>query len=168
MSDINKGVLFLNEWFDALKDLNLKDHKMLVHAIYDAQILNIPPPEFKGKAKIAASIIFPYIERRKKQSEFGRAGANVRYSQAPNDANQAVGKTSPVGNNPNGYPNRYPNGYPNGYPNEQNKTKLNQINLNYNKKHAPAAKEQSSVDFDKFFEAAVRRSLGIADKEESA
>ena len=61
-----------------MERLSAKDYKALMIAIYNAQINNIPPPEFTGRAKMVATIIFPCIERRKKQSEHGLASAAAR------------------------------------------------------------------------------------------
>ncbi len=147
-------MLIYNEWFDAMTTLSSDEYKALMEAIYKAQIHNAPPPAFTGTANAIASIIFPYIERRKKQSERGRAGATARYSGG--DEPVADDKTSA-----------------NGTAISQNKIKTNKIKSIYNKSNpskadAPAAKEESSFDLEDFFEAAVRRSLGDASEEESA
>ena len=152
MSDISKGVLIFNEWFEAMERLSAKDYKALMIALYNAQINNIPPPEFTGRSKIVATMIFPCIERRKKQSEHGLASAAARLAkkkQSNTDASISVA---------NGVTNSVAN---------QSKEKKNRIEYSYNKAErrgadAPAAKEASSFDLDDFFEAAVRRSLGEA------
>ena len=141
-------MLIYNEWFDAMTALSSDEYKALMEAIYKAQIHNAPPPAFTGTANAIASIIFPYIERRKKQSERGRAGADARLSKLSGACN---GDTA----------------------SSQNKIKTNKIKSIYNKSNpskadAPAAKEESSFDLEDFFEAAVRRSLGDASEEESA
>lgn len=98
MSETDKGVLIYNEWFEAMENLSAKDYKSLLSAVYRYQILNVPPPEFKGKAQILASVIFPYIERRKKQAERGKRGVEVRLGKAyPNTAlasSEALSKAS--------------------------------------------------------------------------
>ena len=148
MSDISKGVLIYNEWFESMQSLSAKDYKALMIAIYNAQINNIPPPEFTGRSKIVATIIFPCIERRKSQSERGYLGAVARY--AKDKEKQLLSSTSA-----------------NGTANSQNKEKKSKIEYSYtkakpSKADAPAAKDSTSFDLDDFFEAAVRRSLGEA------
>ena len=80
MSDITKGVLIYNEWFEAMRALDPDNFKKIVLAVYDFQIHDTPPPEFDGVALAIASIIFPYIERRKQKAKNGRLGAAARYS----------------------------------------------------------------------------------------
>ena len=152
MSDISKGVLIYNEWFESMEVLPSDEYKALVNAIYHLQIHNLPPPEFTGIAKAIAAIVFPYIERRKKQSEFGRAGANARISRLGGNAASSD---------------------PSSDPSSQNKIKPNKIKSTYNKTNsnganAPAAKGNDMLSLDELFEAAVRRSLGEASEEESA
>ena len=155
-SDISKGVLIFNEWFDAMERLSAKDYKALMIAIYNAQINNIPPPEFTGRTKMVATIIFPCIERRKSQSERGLASAAARLARKK----QINTDTS------NSVANSVANGVANGVAN-QSKEKKNRIEYSYNKAErreadAPAAKGEASFDTNDFFEAAVRRSLGEA------
>ena len=80
MSNTDSGVLFLNEWLEVMSSLPAKDYKAIVQAIYNFQVYDIPPPEFKGNAGLIALFIFPCIERRKEQARRGRAGAAARYS----------------------------------------------------------------------------------------
>ncbi len=158
MSDINKGVLIYNEWFEAMRALDPDDFKAVVLAIYDSQIHNIPPPEFEGVARAIAAIILPYIERRKQQAERGRAGAAARYSKEDDQTSA------------------------NGTAISQNENKINKSKSIYNQikatesaypsaaggrdsaggyaayKKAPG--EYSSFDTQEFFEAAVKRALG--------
>lgn len=82
MSEIDKGVLIYNEWFDAMKNLNPKDFKALILAMYDYQIHDVPPPEFKGKSSIVSSMIFSYVKRRKQQAARGKLGAESRANRA--------------------------------------------------------------------------------------
>ena len=149
-------MLIYNEWFDAMTALSGDEYKTLMEAIYKAQIHNAPPPTFTGIANAIASIIFPYIERRKKQAALGRAGANARLSKLSGACNGDYASSDPSSD-----------------PSSQNKIKPNKIKSIYNKSNpskanAPAAKEESSFDLEDFFEAAVRRSLGNASEEESA
>ena len=147
MSDISKGVLIYNEWFESMEILPSDEYKALVNAIYHLQIHNAPPPEFTGVAKAIAAIIFPYIERRKKQSQNGLASAAARRNKRESSNADATPTTSELVGNDLG---------------NHNKIKPNKIKSIYNKADAPAAKESSSFDLDDFFEAAVRRSLGNA------
>lgn len=84
MSETDKGVLIYSEWFRALDKLSAKDYKAVLSAAYRYQILGQKPPEFSGKAEIVASIIFPYIERRIKQTERGRMGGAARVARLRN------------------------------------------------------------------------------------
>ena len=156
MSDINKGVLIFNEWFEAMKVLSMEERAQLIYAMYDFQINNIPPPKFSSVADSLATIFFKCIENRKVQSRRGLMSAAARLAKQEeasadrsDDVDSTVGKAvdSTVGN--------------------QSKVKKNKIEYSYNKAErrgadAPAAKEQGSFDLDDFFEAAVRRSLGEA------
>ena len=80
MSNTDSGVLFLNEWLEVMSSLPAKEYKAIIQAIYNFQVYDIPPPEFKGNAGLIALLIFPCIERRKEQARRGRAGAAARYS----------------------------------------------------------------------------------------
>jgi hypothetical protein len=156
MSNINKGVLIFNEWFDAMDRLSPKDYKALMKAIHNAQINDVPPPVFTGKSAIVASMVFPCIERRKAQSRRGLISAALRLARqekASADRSDDVDGTvdnsvyNAVGN--------------------QSKEKKNKAEYSYSKANAPAAKAGSSFDLDEFFAAAVRRSLGKASEKES-
>ena len=166
MSDINKGVLIYNEWFESMRRLRPTDFKKLVLGIYEFQIHDTPPPEFEGVACAIASIIFPYIERRKVQSEKGRVGANIRYSRGlePFEDDSAIST-------------------PNSTPISHNEIKSNKTKLTYNKTnpnqpaypsaaggmgsargYATYKKEKEtdkprSFDTDEFFEAAIARTF---------
>ncbi len=124
MSDITKGVLIYNEWFEAMRSLNQKDYKTLINAIYNAQIHDLPPPEFTGRAGIVASMIFPCIERRKKQSGFGRAGAEARLARL-----RETGDSEPTypSDYPSNYPSSHPSDYPSSHPLNQSRVKKNKI-----------------------------------------
>ena len=80
MSQTEKGVLIFDEWFNAMEDIKVTDFKRLVYAIYRLQRFEEEPPEFEGKAKVAASIIFPMIKRRRALAEYGSMGAAKRLS----------------------------------------------------------------------------------------
>ncbi len=132
--------------------LNAKDYKTLMIALYKAQIHNLPPPEFKGMAKVIASMIFPCIERRKAQSKKGLAGASARLAK---QGISTVDIDTPASS------------CASSCADNQSKEKKNKTKYTYNKAgqlkaDATAAKEGSSFDLEDFFEAAVRRSLGDA------
>ena len=78
MNEKSKGILIFSEWFEAMEKLSARDYKRLLSATYHYQIHNVQPPEFEGKAAILASMIFPYVEKRKKLSASGKKGMNVR------------------------------------------------------------------------------------------
>ena len=78
MSQTDKGVLMYFEWFEAMSRLDPKTYKTMMNAIYCYQQKGEKPPEFKGKAQVAASIIFPCIERRIVSSRAGKRGAQKR------------------------------------------------------------------------------------------
>lgn len=78
MSNTDKGVLMFNEWLDAMNELNPKEYKAMMTAIYHYQMLGEEPPEFKGKAKIIATMIFPYIHRRMAHAEGSKRAIKVR------------------------------------------------------------------------------------------
>lgn len=78
MSQMDKGVLMFKEWVDAMSELSPKEFKMLFLAICRYQSLGEEPPEFKGKAKIIASMIFPYISRRIAQSNGAKRAISAR------------------------------------------------------------------------------------------
>ncbi len=62
----DSGVLILDEWFEALQSLNLKQYKQMVNAIYLVQRKGAEVPQFQGKADLLAKVIFPHVCRRVK------------------------------------------------------------------------------------------------------
>lgn len=78
MSKNDMGILIFKEWFKAMLELPAIDVKKLLEAIYDCQYEGSEPPEFKGKAKMLAEIIFPYIKRRNAASANGKKSALAR------------------------------------------------------------------------------------------
>ena len=77
MSTIDKGILIFNEWFEAMNELPGTDFKKLLLAIRDYQLYGTEPPQFKGKSKLVAALIFPCIARRVALSRAGKLGAAV-------------------------------------------------------------------------------------------
>lgn len=71
----DKGLLFFYDWQPAFEALSGDDFKALFLAMLDYRRDGTPPPEFEGMAKIAASFVFPAIDRSAKLSEAGRNGA---------------------------------------------------------------------------------------------
>lgn len=82
MSKKDLGVLIYHEWLTAMESLSAKDVKALILAMRDYQTLDVPPPTFKGSANVLASVIFPSIARRKKLSDYGKKGMEIRLSAA--------------------------------------------------------------------------------------
>ena len=80
MSTTEKGILIFNEWLEAMSDLKGTDFKSLVLAMYRFQTFGEEPPEFKGKARGYAAIIFPQLRRRLELSKAGTEGAKKRLS----------------------------------------------------------------------------------------
>ncbi|MBQ4091143.1 MAG: hypothetical protein IJC64_02370 [Clostridia bacterium] len=83
MGQIDKGILLFPEWLEAMESLPGTDFKRLTYAIYNYQMKGIEPPEFKGKARIVAAMIFPYVRRRIENSRAGKKGMQARYGVNP-------------------------------------------------------------------------------------
>ena len=78
MSKTNDGVFIFREWFTSMKRLTPKDYKSLMNAIGDYQLDGVKPPEFEGKSRFIADIIFPYIDRRLASARGGKRSAEER------------------------------------------------------------------------------------------
>ena len=98
MSRIDKGVLIFNEWFEAMENISDRDCGRLVKAIYKYQVLGEEPPEFKGKAEILADVVFPCIDRRKKLSEAGKRGSQIKWNEHKKFSGQANREANRVAN----------------------------------------------------------------------
>lgn len=85
MSNTDKGVLMFNEWVEAMSELNPKEFKTLFLAICRYQVSGEEPPEFKGKAKIIAAMIFPYVRRRIAQSNGAKKAIAERREKLSNN-----------------------------------------------------------------------------------
>lgn len=72
MSKTSDGVFIFREWFTSMKGLNPKDYKRLMTAIGDYQLDGVKPPEFQGKSRFVADIVFPYIDRRLSSAKGGK------------------------------------------------------------------------------------------------
>ena len=78
MTQLDKGLLFFYDWeecFDALPD---RDFKLMVMAMLRYKKYGTPPPEFTGSTKIAASLIFPQLDRQIKDFENGKKGGRPK------------------------------------------------------------------------------------------
>ena len=98
MSRIDKGVLIFNEWFEAMENISDRDCGRLVKAIYKYQVLGEKPPMFKGKAEILADVVFPCIDRRKKLSEAGKRGSQIKWNEHKKFSGQANREANRVAN----------------------------------------------------------------------
>ena len=78
LSQTDKGVLMYFEWLEAMSSLDAKTYKSMMNAIWHCQQTGKKPPAVKGKARVAASIICPCIERRIALSKAGKRGAEKR------------------------------------------------------------------------------------------
>ncbi|MBP3376768.1 MAG: hypothetical protein J6L83_08380 [Clostridia bacterium] len=94
MSNTEKGILIFNEWFDAISDLKGTDFKALILAMYRFQTFGEEPPEFKGKARGYAAIIFPQLRRRMELIKAGAEGAKKRLSATGEASSGASGEAS--------------------------------------------------------------------------
>ena len=125
MSKTDTGVLIFTEWFESLRELNPKQFKAVLMAMYEYQIKGIDPPEFTGGARMVSNLIFPYITRRKQQAAFGRLGSEARYGRLP-DEDGAEGSdrsdtaishpNSPLGHEPITFPPARPSSSPSSTP----------------------------------------------------
>ncbi len=68
------GFFFFSDWEKGMRKLTGKDFKKLFWALYDFQLNDIKPPEFKGDVDILASLIIPQIKRRKDKARAGSLG----------------------------------------------------------------------------------------------
>ena len=130
MSNTEKGVLIFKEWFEALETLSAKSYKELLSAIYHYQILGEPPPEFKGKSKIIASVIFPYIERRIQQSAHGKRGFEIKNQKAANTPSAIIMAKSGCLSSPSAAPATNPSRLPSSSPAREPSSNRIEENIN--------------------------------------
>ena len=158
MSNIDKGILIFNEWMEAMKCLPMNERAEIIYAIYDLQINNIAPPKFSGTAQALASVFFPCIERRRKQSERGLASAAARRAkQETQSAKQHTSQNDPIANDAtndatNGATNGAINGATNGAIN-QRIIKNNKIQYNIEERSKETDAKASTVGFDESADA---------------
>ena len=81
----NSGMLFFYDWVKPFSQLNGNDFKNLVLAMIEYQQNGGEIPEFKGKADIIASFVFPQIERRNFISEKNRENSKKRWTSDPKE-----------------------------------------------------------------------------------
>lgn len=74
----NKGMCFFYDWYQPLKMVPSEDFKELVLAMLEFKMTGKEPPSFENSlAQIAATFIFPQIERSRMFSEMGTKGGNA-------------------------------------------------------------------------------------------
>ena len=78
MSRLDKGLLFFYDWEECFEELPDKDFKELILAMLRYKKYGTPPTEFKGITKIAASLIFPQLDRQIKAAEDGKKGGRPK------------------------------------------------------------------------------------------
>lgn len=147
-----KGILLFYDWAEAFDELPPKDCKALLMAMFAFAQDGTPPPEFAGKARMAAGFIFPALERAKRVSEArsaaGKSGNDTRWKK-PGEGGKNVANVSQNGRKP--IANESQN-----IATKQNKTKQN------NTKHTPLPPEGAEAadaagcvcleSFEKFWE----------------
>lgn len=171
MSQTEKGVLIFDEWFNAMEDIKVTDFKRLVYAIYRLQRFEEEPPEFEGKAKVAASIIFPMIKRRRALAEYGSMGAAKRLShlksgdegeyQEKEALMEALREASSRGVSPlDAIEEKKEEKKRRAYSPRGGATGERSASRKAQASGGRAAKSKKDEEWDDFFDAAVARSLG--------
>ena len=177
MGQTEKGVLIFSEWFEAMKGLSAYDFKRMIYAIYRLQIFGEEPPEFQGKPRMIASIIFPMIRRRMELAQYGSLGAAKRLSASKNEAEitpdkngqasteesmEASGEASSQTTSPleaKEKNRKEKNRIPYSPSSESSKGDARTARRAY-ARGGKAAKSEKDEFFDELFELAVKRSLG--------
>ncbi len=80
------GLLFFFDWLPAFEELSGDDVKALLIAMVKFRRDRTEPPQFQGNARIAASFIFPAIERSMRNAGNGRQGGRRTQDKAPLEA----------------------------------------------------------------------------------
>ena len=78
MSRLDKGLLFFYDWEECFDSLPDKEFKEMVMAMLRYKKYGTPPPEFNGISKIAASLIFPQLDRQIRDFENGKKGGRPK------------------------------------------------------------------------------------------
>ncbi len=79
MSQTDKGILIFYEWLDAMDKLPPRQYKALLTAICRFQQKGEEPPVFEGYTAALASLIFPFLRRRRDKARAGKMGMHSRY-----------------------------------------------------------------------------------------
>lgn len=80
MAQSEKFMPFFFDWREPFKELSGDECKALLLAMLDYRQFDIEPPEFSGSAKIAASFLFPALERSKRNAAAGKKGGQATAS----------------------------------------------------------------------------------------
>ena len=78
MAKIDKGLLFFYDWEECFNELPDRDFKEMVMAMIRYKKYGTPPPTFTGITKIAASLIFPQLDRQIEDFENGKKGGRPK------------------------------------------------------------------------------------------
>ena len=154
-----------------MEDIKVTDFKRLVYAIYRLQRFEEEPPEFEGKAKVAASIIFPMIKRRRALAEYGSMGAAKRLShlksgdegeyQEKEALMEALREASSRGVSPlDAIEEKKEEKKRRAYSPRGGATGERSASRKAQASGGGAAKSKKDEEWDDFFDAAVARSLG--------
>lgn len=94
----DKGLLFFYDWKVAFEALSGEDCKALLLAMLDYKQNGVQPPAFEGGAKIAASFVFPAIDRSIKCSSSGRSGGEATQKKKAKGESASSGASSGASN----------------------------------------------------------------------
>ena len=84
MNKVDKGLLFFYDWEECFDALPEKDFKEIFMAMLRFKKYGTPPPKFEGITKMAASLIFPQLERQITDYENGKKGGRPKKSSTIN------------------------------------------------------------------------------------
>ncbi len=167
MSNIKQDLLLFGNWLEAMEDIKATDFKKLIYAMYSFQTKGEQPVEFKGKAKIAAAMIFPMLKRRIELSEYGAKGAEKRLSKACDGIKSKESEFSMASSQPQSPPQAI----------EENRKENNRIDYSSPQRSAEqrgrgARTRQGRVESEEekekwadFFDEAVARTFSILEME---
>ena len=92
MNRLDKGLLFFYDWEECFDSLPPEEFKEMVMSMLRYKKYGTPPPEFKGTTKIAASLIFPQLDRQIKDFENGKKGGRPKKDNATNNIDNVDNK----------------------------------------------------------------------------
>ena len=75
---MDKGVLIFYDWESAFENVDPIDAQQLILSMLRYKKYGTPPPEFTGLAKMAASFIFPQLDRELQSIESGKKGGRPK------------------------------------------------------------------------------------------